>query len=188
LRLGCCRVPYGFDTRNAVEEHRERSLVGLHPSHELAALRQPGLRPTLGLIRERAEIEHRVVQHDAKLVRQLRPARRALGDGNAAQVEVARGALVAAEGRRLEKATFAGGCFWSMQRDMEPIPGVVSVISGYTGGTKVNPHGPPNGSRRVCRGGSWKSRFSSLRTTVRGSNAPLFSCNDLGFRVVCECE
>ena len=40
---------------------------------------------------------------------------------------------------RLEKATFAGGCFWSMQHDMEPIPGVVSVISGYTGGTKVNP-------------------------------------------------
>jgi peptide-methionine (S)-S-oxide reductase len=40
---------------------------------------------------------------------------------------------------RLEKATFAGGCFWSLQRDMEPIPGVVSVISGYTGGTKANP-------------------------------------------------
>jgi formylglycine-generating enzyme required for sulfatase activity len=58
----------------------------------------------------------------------------------------------------------------------------------YSGGTKANPHGPLNGSRRVCRGGSWKSRFSSLRTTVRSSNAPLFSCNDLGFRVVCECE
>ncbi len=41
--------------------------------------------------------------------------------------------------RRLETATFAGGCFWSMQLDMEPIPGVVSVVSGYTGGTKVNP-------------------------------------------------
>ena len=40
---------------------------------------------------------------------------------------------------RLDKATFAGGCFWSMQRDMEPIPGVVSVVSGYTGGTKANP-------------------------------------------------
>ncbi|HET7452709.1 MAG TPA: peptide-methionine (S)-S-oxide reductase MsrA [Thermoanaerobaculia bacterium] len=39
----------------------------------------------------------------------------------------------------LEKGTFAGGCFWSLQRDMEPIPGVVSVVSGYTGGTTVNP-------------------------------------------------
>lgn len=44
-----------------------------------------------------------------------------------------------APAHRLEKATFAGGCFWSMQRDMEPYPGVVAVISGYTGGTKVNP-------------------------------------------------
>jgi formylglycine-generating enzyme required for sulfatase activity len=44
------------------------------------------------------------------------------------------------------------------------------------------------GNRRVYRGGSWKSRFNSLRTTVRGSNVPTFSCNDLGFRIVCECE
>ena len=58
----------------------------------------------------------------------------------------------------------------------------------YSGGTKTNPHGPVNGTRRVCRGGSWKSRFTSLRTTVRGSNAPRFSFNDLGFRVVCECD
>ncbi len=53
---------------------------------------------------------------------------------------------------------------------------------------KVNPHGPPNGSKRVYRGGSWKSRFASLRTTTRSANAPNYSCNDLGFRVVCECE
>jgi formylglycine-generating enzyme required for sulfatase activity len=58
----------------------------------------------------------------------------------------------------------------------------------YSGGKKTNPNGPVNGARRVCRGGSWKTRFSSLRTTVRGSNAPRFSCNDLGFRVVCECD
>ncbi len=53
---------------------------------------------------------------------------------------------------------------------------------------KVNPHGPPNGTKRVYRGGSWKSRFASLRTTTRNANAPNYSCNDLGFRVVCECE
>jgi formylglycine-generating enzyme required for sulfatase activity len=58
----------------------------------------------------------------------------------------------------------------------------------YPGGTKTNPRGPTNGARRVYRGGSWKSRFSSLRSTVRGSNMPSYSCNDLGFRVVCECE
>lgn len=39
----------------------------------------------------------------------------------------------------LEKATFAGGCFWCMEPPYEKIPGVVSVISGYTGGQKKNP-------------------------------------------------
>jgi len=58
----------------------------------------------------------------------------------------------------------------------------------YRQGPKINPRGPTIGAKRVYRGGSWKSRFSSLRTTVRGSNVPSFSCNDLGFRIVCECD
>ena len=40
---------------------------------------------------------------------------------------------------RLEKATFAGGCFWCTQHDFEEVPGVVSVTAGYTGGHVVNP-------------------------------------------------
>ena len=32
------------------------------------------------------------------------------------------------------KATFAGGCFWCMESAFEDVPGVRSVISGYTGG------------------------------------------------------
>jgi peptide-methionine (S)-S-oxide reductase len=36
-------------------------------------------------------------------------------------------------------ATFAGGCFWCMEPPYDRIPGVVATISGYTGGTKVNP-------------------------------------------------
>ena len=39
----------------------------------------------------------------------------------------------------LEKATFAGGCFWCMEHAFDEIPGVVSVTSGYTGGWKKNP-------------------------------------------------
>ena len=39
----------------------------------------------------------------------------------------------------LEKATFAGGCFWCMEHPFDEIPGVVSVTSGYTGGQKKNP-------------------------------------------------
>jgi len=40
---------------------------------------------------------------------------------------------------RLATAVFAGGCFWSMQHDMEPIPGVVATVVGYTGGHLANP-------------------------------------------------
>jgi formylglycine-generating enzyme required for sulfatase activity len=46
---------------------------------------------------------------------------------------------------------------------------------------------PPSTGKRVYRGGSWKSRFTNLRATARSSNAPNYSCNDVGFRVVCEC-
>ncbi len=58
----------------------------------------------------------------------------------------------------------------------------------YKSTSKIDPHGPTNGAKRVYRGGSWKSRFASLRTTARSANLPNFSCNDLGFRIVCECE
>lgn len=40
----------------------------------------------------------------------------------------------------LEKATFAGGCFWCMEHPFDSIPGVVSVTSGYTGGHKKDPN------------------------------------------------
>ncbi len=38
-----------------------------------------------------------------------------------------------------EKATFAGGCFWCMVPPFEKLEGVKEVVSGYTGGHKVNP-------------------------------------------------
>ena len=39
----------------------------------------------------------------------------------------------------LQKATFAGGCFWCMEPPFEKLAGVTAVISGYTGGPEVNP-------------------------------------------------
>jgi peptide-methionine (S)-S-oxide reductase len=38
-----------------------------------------------------------------------------------------------------EKAIVAGGCFWCVEADFEAVPGVKSVVSGYTGGTTENP-------------------------------------------------
>jgi peptide-methionine (S)-S-oxide reductase len=37
------------------------------------------------------------------------------------------------------KATFAGGCFWCMEPPYDKLDGVISTISGYTGGKKKNP-------------------------------------------------
>jgi peptide-methionine (S)-S-oxide reductase len=37
------------------------------------------------------------------------------------------------------RATFAGGCFWCMEEPFEKVPGVLSVVSGFSGGTKPNP-------------------------------------------------
>jgi len=43
------------------------------------------------------------------------------------------------EDKTLLVATFAGGCFWCTEADFEKVPGVVKVVSGYTGGKKENP-------------------------------------------------
>lgn len=38
-----------------------------------------------------------------------------------------------------EKATFAGGCFWCMVEPFDKQPGIIKIVSGYTGGTVPNP-------------------------------------------------
>ena len=43
------------------------------------------------------------------------------------------------ENMTLEKATFAGGCFWCMQPPFDELVGVISTTVGYTGGSEENP-------------------------------------------------
>lgn len=47
--------------------------------------------------------------------------------------------LATGESKDLEKATFAGGCFWCTESLFDKVEGVVSVTSGYTGGWKESP-------------------------------------------------
>ncbi|MFA6141660.1 MAG: peptide-methionine (S)-S-oxide reductase, partial [Hyphomicrobium sp.] len=39
----------------------------------------------------------------------------------------------------LEVATFAGGCFWSMEYEFDKLPGVTQTVSGFMGGKTPNP-------------------------------------------------
>lgn len=39
----------------------------------------------------------------------------------------------------IQLATFAGGCFWCMVEPFDERPGIIEVVSGYTGGTVENP-------------------------------------------------
>ena len=39
----------------------------------------------------------------------------------------------------MERAIFAGGCFWCMVQPFDEHPGVFSIVSGYTGGHTKNP-------------------------------------------------
>ena len=57
-----------------------------------------------------------------------------------------------------QTALFAGGCFWSAERDVEAIPGVVEAVSGFAGGTVANPS-----YERVVRGGT--GHLEAVRVT-----------------------
>jgi peptide methionine sulfoxide reductase msrA/msrB len=47
--------------------------------------------------------------------------------------------LTAGVGAPRDTATFAGGCFWTMEHAYDDLPGVISATSGFMGGTTKNP-------------------------------------------------
>lgn len=49
----------------------------------------------------------------------------------------------------MEKAVFAGGCFWGTEYYLKRAKGVISTTVGYTGGHKANPT-----YEEVCKGGT----------------------------------
>jgi len=59
--------------------------------------------------------------------------------GLAALAAAPRAAATPAPGGAKATATFAGGCFWCMVHPFDQLPGVISVTSGYSGGTKDHP-------------------------------------------------
>ena len=62
----------------------------------------------------------------------------------AVALSAAAGALAQQDSATMPKdgeavATFAGGCFWCMEPPYDKLDGVLATISGYTGGSKVDP-------------------------------------------------
>ncbi len=58
---------------------------------------------------------------------------------NSGKKQPERGATMGEAQKNLQTATFAGGCFWCVESDFEKVPGVMEVISGYTGGRGDQP-------------------------------------------------
>jgi peptide-methionine (S)-S-oxide reductase len=61
------------------------------------------------------------------------------GAALAGQRTAARAPTAAVPRRDVAVATFAGGCFWSMEHVFDDLQGVVSVVVGYAGGAAKNP-------------------------------------------------
>ena len=51
------------------------------------------------------------------------------------------------EKNKIETATFGGGCYWCTEAQYQLLDGVISVSSGFSGGTIKNPS-----YREVCDG------------------------------------
>ncbi len=58
----------------------------------------------------------------------------------------------------VEEAVLAGGCFWCLEHDLEKLPGVLSVESGYSGGSLRNPT-----YRQVSGGGTGHQEVVQVR-------------------------
>jgi formylglycine-generating enzyme required for sulfatase activity len=64
----------------------------------------------------------------------------------------------------------------------------LDYFEAYRAKERTNPRSANVNTKRIYRGGSWKSRITNLRTTARNFNVPEYLSNDVGFRIVCECE
>ena len=56
----------------------------------------------------------------------------------------------------------------------------------YASSPLRDPKGPPTGTRRVSRGGSWRHQVKVTRCAARSSIPPEFRYADYGFRVACD--
>jgi peptide-methionine (S)-S-oxide reductase len=76
-----------------------------------------------------------------------------------------------------EEVVVAGGCFWCVEADFERVQGVTEAISGYTGGTTVNP------TYREVTGGD-TGHYEAVRIEFDASRVSARQLYDLFFRSI----
>lgn len=78
----------------------------------------------------------------------------------------------------MQKAYFAGGCFWGVDYWLRTLPGVISVTAGYMGGTTKNPT-----YQQVCTGKTGHAEavevvFNPAKTTYEDLAKLFFEIHD----------
>ena len=73
--------------------------------------------------------------------------------------------MAPAHAQKTDKAIFAAGCFWCTEEAFEKVPGVVSAVSGYTGGTVKNPSYEQVSSGRTGHAESVEVTFDPAKVT-----------------------
>lgn len=63
----------------------------------------------------------------------------ALGAATLAPSRMTAAVAAAGSAASTETATFGAGCFWCVETDFEKVPGVITAVSGYMGGTTADP-------------------------------------------------
>jgi peptide-methionine (S)-S-oxide reductase len=79
---------------------------------------------------------------------------------------------------KTETITLGTGCFWCSEAVFERVPGVVSVVSGYSGGTVANP-----GYEQVCTGSTGHAEcvqveFDPAKTSLEKILAVFWEAHD----------
>jgi len=77
-----------------------------------------------------------------------------------------------------ETATLAGGCFWCIEAVFREIDGVENVVSGYTGGTTVNPTYQQVCSDKTGHAEAVQVTFDSSKISYREILEIFFSVHD----------